>query len=319
MPPRRSRVSRLGLAYFILLSGLLFGGSLWLDRRGDTVTATVTDKQEEITVQQVPEGGWYRWYRVGVEFGTRDGGLGMATVDVPEARFDALHHGDTLQVRYLPFFPLLARAADRATVNALWDAAERLFAEPFLLPFLVWLGGGFVALWIAARVATLAVMVAGLAWIAFAFPPIFPAPAPLPPVSVETPARVEAVTLVTKAPARRTVGRRRAWSGSDAVRRLALPYQVVQFRFAVPGRPDSVLAVDAVDSASVPGLAVGATLAVRYDPRVPRRARLSQGSRTFRERNRYHFLVPLLGVGFLGVLGAWGWRVRRERQGGIAT
>jgi hypothetical protein len=92
-----------------------------------------------------------------------------------------------------------------------------------------------------------------------------------------------------------------------------MPYQVVQLRLAVPGRPDSVLAVDAVDSASVPGLAVGATLRVRYDQRRPRDARLSQGTRAFRERNRYHFLIPVLGVGVLGVLGAWGWRVRRRK------
>jgi hypothetical protein len=168
-------------------------------------------------------------------------------------------------------------------------------------------------LWIASRIATPVIVLTGLAWIALAFPLLFPPPQPLPPAPVETTARVTALTLVTRVPARRNAGRRhRAWrSNSDAVRRLAMPYQVVQFRFALPGRPDSILAVDAVDSASVPDLAVGTTVPIRYDPQAPRDARLSQGSRSFRKRNRYHFLIPTVGVGLLGMLGAWGARLRR--------
>jgi hypothetical protein len=313
MPARRRRSGKLGLVYFLLLSGLLLGGSLWLDRRGTPVAATVSAKGEEITVQRVPQGGWSRWYRVGVEFRTSDAGLGMATVSVPEDRFDALHPGDTLGIRYLPAFPLLARAADRSTMQVLADAAARFVAEPFLLPFLFWLSCGIVGLWLAARVATPVVIVTGLAWLAAGLVLLFPAPAPLPAAPERATARVQAVTLVTKAPAGQARRRRGGRRGSDAVRRLAMPYQVVQLRLAVPGRPDSVLAVDAVDSASVPGLAVGATLRVGYDPRRPREARLTQGTRAFREQNRYHFLIPVLGVGVLGVLGAWGWRVRRRK------
>jgi len=88
---------------------------------------------------------------------------------------------------------------------------------------------------------------------------------------------------------------------------------VVQLQLALPGRPDSVLVVDAVDSGSVPGLAVGAALAVRYEPDTPREARLVQGTRRFLERNRYHFLPAVIGVPVLGMLAAWGFRSRRRR------
>jgi hypothetical protein len=315
MPRRRRRVSRLSLFYFVVTLGLLVGGSVWLDRRGEVTTARVASKQEEITVKQVPAGGWIRWYRVGVEFVTRDAGLGMATVTLPQARYDALHPGDSIQVRYLPFFPLLARVADRSTGHAVLDVARHFADDPWLLPFLLWLVGGFVALWIASRVATVAIVVAGLAWMALAFPLEFPAPRPLPAAPVEATARVTAVTLVTKAPARTTARRSRASrSMSESVRRLAMPYEVVQLRFAPPGLPDSVVAVDAVDSASVAGLTAGAIVPIAYDPRSPREARMTLGSRTYRDRNRYHFLVPMMGLGLLGMLGAWGWRHGRVRR-----
>ncbi|HEY9505667.1 MAG TPA: DUF3592 domain-containing protein [Gemmatimonadales bacterium] len=317
MPRRRRRVSGLSLLYFAVVSGLLLGGSLWLDRRGETASAVVRSKHEEIIVHRVPRGGWDRYYRLGVEFSAGDGQLGTATVTVPEARYDALHAGDSIQVHYPPFFPLLARAADRTTGQVVGDLAGRFAADPWLLPFLFWLIGGIVALWLASRVATVAVVITGIAWIAVVFPIQFPAALPLPPVTVETTARVTAVTLVTKAPAR-TRSRRRSRVSSESVRRLAMPYEVVQLHFTPQGPRDTVVAVDAVDSASVPGLTVGAIVPVAYDPKSPREARMTLGKRSYRDRNRYHFLVPTLGVGLLGMLGAWGSRHRRMRRAGTA-
>jgi hypothetical protein len=56
-----------------------------------------------------------------------------------------------------------------------------------------------------------------------------------------------------------------------------MPYQVVQFRLAAPGWPDS--------------------------PSSPREARLREGTRTFRDQNRYHFRWLVVGVGGLIVFG----------------
>lgn len=316
MPRRRRGVSKVSLFYFVATLGILVGSSLWLDHRGETATAVVKSKHEEITVHRVPQGGWDRYYRIGVEFGARDGQLGMATVTVPQGRYDALHAGDSMQVRYLPFLPLLARTADRSTGQVIGDLAARVVADPWLLPFLCWLVGGFIALWIASRVATVAIVVAGLAWMALAFPIQFPAPRPLPLAATETTARVTAVTLVTKAPTRsRSRSRSRVGrSSAESVRRLAMPYEVVLLRFAPNGQADSVVAVDAVDSASVAGLTAGAIVPIAYDRGSPRGARITLGARTYRERNRYHFLVPMMGLGVLGMFGAWGWRVGRGRR-----
>jgi hypothetical protein len=264
----------------------------------------------------VPAGAWYRTYRAGVEFDTRDGNLGTASVDLPEARYDAIHPGDTIRVRYLPFFPLLARAAERSTGQTLWAATAAFTADPFLIPSLLWVLGGIMVLWITSRVATSAMVLAGFAWIAVAFPLFFPAPRALSPVTADAAARVTSVTLVTKAPAKNAPARRRSRLGgsSDNIRRLAMPYQVVQLQFTLPGRPDPIVAVDAVDAASIPELAVGAILPIRYDPRALREARLVRGTRTFRERNRYHFLIPTVGLGLFGMLATWVARERRTRR-----
>ncbi|HEU5040424.1 MAG TPA: hypothetical protein VFT84_06370 [Gemmatimonadales bacterium] len=316
MPRRRRRVRKLSLFYFVVTLGLLVVGSLWLDRRGETAAAVIKSKHEEIIVHRVPRGGWDRYHRVGVEFPAGGGQLGMATITLPEARYDALHAGDTVRVHYLPLLPLLARAADRSTGQVVGDLAARVTADPWLLPFLFWLIGGGIALWIASRVATVAIVVAGLAWMALAFPIQFPASEPLPPTPVEATARVTSVTLITKAPARtRSRTRSRISRGTgESVRRLAMPYEVVQLLFAPDGRADSVLAVDAIDSASVAGLTPGAIVPIAYDPRSPREARMTLGSRTYRDRNRYHFLVPIMGLGVLGILGAWGHRHARVRR-----
>ena len=93
-----------------------------------------------------------------------------------------------------------------------------------------------------------------------------------------------------------------------------MPYQVIQLRFSTPGNPDSTLAVDAVDSGSIAGLQVGTEVPIRYEPRSPRDAQLAVGSRSYLERNRYHFRTPVIGIALLGVLAAWGARTRRKRR-----
>jgi hypothetical protein len=307
----RKRRSLLTTFYFVATLGLMVGGSLWLDQRSDTVLATVSGKTEEIQFSYVPQGAWYRFHRVGVTFTTADGRPGMATIGATRERFDALHQGDTLSIRYLAGLPLIARSADRSTATVVRELVARILSDHILMPLLLWIGGGFILLLLAARVSTSAIFVAGALWTAVGFPLLLPAPERVTLPATETEARVTGVSLVERAPERRTT--RRRTHGGSSIRRLAVPYQVVQLRLAVPGLADSVLAVDAVDSGSTAGLVFGAILPVRYDPDSPREARLVQGTRTFMARNRYHFLVPVVGVGALGTLGAWGWRRRRAR------
>ncbi len=305
---------RLQLVYFIVCLGLLLGGTVWLDRNGTPVTATVSSKLEEVAVHDSPRGAWSRRFRVGVTFDGSDRGLGASSVTVPRERFDSLRVGDAIAIRYLPAFPTSARTADRSTLGVLRQAGCELLGNPFLTRFAIWLAVGGAALWLMARIAAAAAFAAGTVWIASALALLFPAPAPTPLAAAETTARVEAVKLITKSP---EVLYTRSHGGGQRVdlgfRELAMPYQVVRFRMALPGWPDSVLGVDAVDSGSVPGVAPGAVLPVRYDPGSPRDARLRDGARTFQDRNRYHFRWLVVGAGTLMVFAA-ALRGSRRRQ-----
>jgi hypothetical protein len=305
---RKRRVSWLSVFYFLVTLGALVGGSVWLDRNGEPVVAKVTSKNEEITVTHDPQGGWYRYYRVGAEFEAA-GTLMSATVTVDRARYDALHLGDTLEIRYLPILPVFARTPDRSTATVAVEATHHLLGSRLLW----WVAGGILAMLIVARIGIVPIVVTGLLWMAAGHVLLLRAPPVPEPSGVETTARVRSVTLVTKSPAHRTRTRRRAFR-SESATRLAVPYQVVQLQVPVPGRPDSLLAVDAVDSGSVARLTVGAVLLVRYPTDDAREARLTDGTRTFVVRNRYHFLPAVVGLPLLGMLGGWGFRSRRKRR-----
>lgn len=303
--------------YLVAVLTLLIGGSMYLDSRGALVDAVVVSRREDIVHRRDPQGTWYRWYRVAVRFPATEAIGAGPTVDVTRERYDSLTIGDTIQVRYLSFFPLLARAANRSTLSAAADRGSRLLQDSFLTSLLFWVAVGTVTLWIASRIGVLAIAAAGLGWLAVGFPLFYPEPPPITLGPSEAMATVGNVTLITKSPDRRPGGRRRHRNiGGNELRRLAQPYQIVEFRYVAPGWRDSVQAVDAIDSASVPGLAFGAVLPIRFDPAAPREARLAQGARTFHERNRYHLMVSYVGVGVVGMLAAWGANSRRKRRQG---
>jgi hypothetical protein len=305
MMARRRRSGPLAMFYAILLTGVLVGGSLWIDRGGQSVTATVTGKTEEIAPTHEPQGGWHRHYRVGTTFDAA-GAPFSATVTVGQGRYDSLRLGDSLAIRYLPALPLYARTADRSTATVTTELVRQLLSSDLI----AWAVIGLLAIVISARLGMVPVVVTGLVWLAAGYAWLLRSPTMPAPVGTEATARISHVTLVTKSPARKASRYRRRAMRSDTFRRLNQPYQVVELQLPLPGRPDSILAVDAVDSGSVAGLTIGAVLPVRRPPGDARGARLTLGTRTFMERNRYHYLPIVFGLPLLGMAGAYGFRGR---------
>jgi hypothetical protein len=304
---RRRRVSRLELFYAMVIVGLMLGVSLWLDRNGLPVTGRVAAKHERVMVGHEPSGEWRRYYEVAAAFELPEGGGSQAVVRVPRERYDSLRAGDPIELRYLPQFPLLARTTDRSTASVASDLAWGLAR----IPIVMWVVGGFLALWIAARMGTSPVLAAGAAWLVAGYSLLLSPPSREGPRPAEAMAQVQGVTLVDKSPARVHRTRHRT---SSFNRRLEIPYQVVELLVPVRGGRDTVLAVDAVDSGSVARLAHGDVLPVRLDPAAPRDAQLAGGTRRFVEANRYHFLIPVIGCVILGTLAGLTYRWRRRKR-----
>ena len=307
MSRRHRRLGRFAKVSMLLITGLLVGGSLWLDRHGAHVTGRVAAKHERIAVEHLPWGSWDRHYEVAAAFDRPSGGRSRATLRVPPERYDSLRLGDTIELRYLPQLPWLARTADRSTLDPLREFAWDLMS----IPLVAWVMIGVAALWAATRMGMVPVVVVGAAWIAAAAPLLFSPPSRGQPRQARATATVWDVTPVTKSPRSGHSTRRHRTSTN---RRLDVPYQVVELLVPTRGGTDTVLAVDAVDSGSVAGLAHGALLPVRLDPAVPREAQLAGGTRRFVEANRYHFLFPVILFGTLGMVGALGYCWRRRKQ-----
>jgi hypothetical protein len=300
---RRRPASRLELFYAAVIAALMVGGSVWLDRSGTLLTAEVVEKRERIVVGFEPMGEWDRYHEVLAGFERPDGGRWEAIVRVPGTRYDTLRAGDSVEIRYLPQFPFLARTSDRATVTALAEFGSALVT----IPILAWVTCGVVALWIAARLGTIPVVGVSAAWAVAAWTMLFTLPGRGGPRPAEATAEVRAITLVDRSPEH--VRQTRTHTGRFD-NRLAMPYQVVQLALWAVAIGDTAIAVDAVDSGSVKGLVNGARLPVRLDPAAPREAQLAGGTRDFARANRFHFLIPVLGCVILGALagGAYGWR-----------
>jgi hypothetical protein len=118
---------------FVLLIGLLVGGSLYLDTAGTVHQVKVTDKHEVIKYSHnfYRTRQWRREFSVQVEQppGTETPGTSYLTIYPDAAGFDAMQIGQPVNVRMLALGDLFrfARLADRSTFSIVADAIAELF------------------------------------------------------------------------------------------------------------------------------------------------------------------------------------------------
>jgi hypothetical protein len=265
-----------------LAVGLSQYASLQLERRGVVAPGEVLRKREDFRVRR---GSWSRHLSVTVRYHpATSSGRALASVPVDETTFDRLRVGAPVSVRYPPpsWLTQLGLARERlADQPAGTGPSAALGAAVWgLLPLLasVLLAGGLIVLWRRTKSWLAAVGAAAAALIAFTFiyAPETP-PAPTGPVGRAT-AVVREVHRVTKLGPQ---GSR----GEEAPSQAYAPYQLVELAFVPAAVGDTVLAMDAVDDRSVPGLAPGARLAVTYALADARVAQIDGASRTFARKN----------------------------------
>ena len=267
---------------------LFYAASLYLDLAGHVVQARVASTEEKISYQssgRIP-GAWSRSFWATVTFDAAEGPR-TATLWLDETTYDALQPASPIVVRYLPWLPIIARPADQSTrafVPWRWLAVGvfMLGAVLALRPVLRRVPGGLRALGVFAAVAIVVVW-----W-------VFPTPweTPLDPPILTANADVRSLREETRSfISGRTTGSVPA----------PQPWNVVELRFVPEGREKAVIAVDSVDVGSVAGLQVGARLAVAYNARNPRDARLA-GARTWR-RKEWGELSELMVFGVIIIAG----------------
>jgi hypothetical protein len=253
-PRPASRRSGCGcLGSLLLGAALVLGPSLWLDRSGRVALARVVHKYEEVRISG--DGSWVRSFRLTVQRVGDGVAAYLPNVSVDEARFDRLREGDTVRVRSLDCCPIFARVADRRTLDWIRDDGG---AAVHGSRWVIWALAGIAFLVFAGRQGRPYLLGAALAW---GVAGLLLARAEPRPAPNDGPARASAHVQSVRRVQYVVTGSR----GSDFP--LAQPYDVASLVF-VPGRgADTVVSVDAVDPGTVPGLAEGGTVPVRYDRR----------------------------------------------------
>jgi hypothetical protein len=285
----------------------VIGPPIYLEVAGAAAPGSVAAKRETINILTDT---WMRRLFIDVRYQAADATDPEITeIAVDMATYDQLHAGQAVRVRYIPN-PSLRMLGNLATA--------RLDSQLPLGSFLARVGNvliGFaigIAVWLALlwgwskrrsmwyAVGILGLMFGGVIYIGSNWP----APAPAPPLATAS-ATIRDMHQVTRVWA----GKRS--SGEDA----AQPYTIVELSFVPQGRLDPVIAVDSIDTGSVPDLEQGGEVAISYSASNPRSARIAGGSRTYYWKNLRSFgIIALIMVAALAIPWLFS-RIRNSRRG----
>ena len=294
-----SRPSSIGAYIWLaLIIGALPGYSIYLDVTGLVTSGKVTAKRESI---RISDGDWSRNLSVSATFqpeGERVVSYVHAEVDA--ATFDRLRVGSPVKVKYLPSLTLrqipLVPAA-RLVGHTLFPFSEDM--RPVVLRFALLVLGGIalVMLWRKAHLSIAAWLLIPYVMFVLAvllMPRALPAPVGPLRAAYATVSDVHEITQILETSES---------PGFDAVQ----PYQIVEMKLVPEGRAEPVLAVDMIDSGSVPSVVKGAAVPIDYQADNPRIVRIQGARRTYPQKAYLAVLrdggiyVLVIG-GLLGIL-----------------
>ena len=304
----------------VLLVGPGVGLALYLDVRGVTAPGEVVAKRETISVSTRQTGDWSRRTELVVRYRAADRTAPqMTSFGVDPATYDRLAVGAPLAVRYPPnrylrdlvLFPT-ARPADQSTLAWL-----RMLAPPWLARAapLGLVGALLLALWLGLRGR-----VRGLGWVLAAYllgAGVFLV-APAPDLGGGGQRQGATATVRAVHPVRYVLRPRN--SGTRRAVRVFQAYELAELQFVPAGRSEPVVAVEAVDTDSVPGLRGGDTVAITYAATDPRGARIVGGRHTYVWKNLLGLAAVAVVLAAVGIAGAVfsGFVRRRVRAGAVA-
>ncbi len=293
-----------GLLVLVLLITPLVVPPIYLELRGLNTQAEVIDKNETISMTATT---WRRQLLVEVRYQPADADEpATAKIPVDTATYDRLQVKETTEVRYTPAVEQLgdlriARFESQSgfglvfAVFGMENTWVLLSIGGWLLLLFIW--SKWQHWWLGLLVMAL-LLGAGLYFGSAAPPPTPPGP------MLEAQARVGQTRHID-----RVWGGRRT-SAEDAVQ----PYDIVELMFVPQGARSPVVAVDIVDSGSVPQLETGSTVSIRYNLANPRFALIEQASRTYYWKNMRTFGIIAIILLVPGAFALWRYTQRSSRR-----
>lgn len=273
-----------GCLPLVVLIAIVAGAPTLLALAGKRTIGFVVDKHETLAVRRFTGQSDSRFAFV-VHFKPASTDSIAVTLGTSRLQYDMLRIGSAVDVRYLPSRPTVAMIADRSALQMLLDLSE----SPDVGPGIALLLAMLIAVWLSTRrlvdraehvaralvVATCAIVAAAACWLWLQNPDSVPTSA----TNNTGLARVIGVQRIRHGPF--------ALGDSDGgVLHFAQAFDVIELEFFAQRARQVVRAVDAVDAGSIPELGPGAIVRTEYDMRAPRTLRITDGTRTFRERNR---------------------------------
>jgi len=263
--------------------------SLATDENGVTIPGRVSSKSETIGVRY---SAWKRTTELSVQYEPLDGtGTQFFTVTATPELYDSLHVGDRVALHYLqrrdvPDVPgidflwqLHALPVVRLAQHRTFTRIEAAFTERVVSVLTTIAGIAMMLLVLRLTRSPLfkwALGVSIASGIGLMLFYDFPRPTPAPRIAVRRASgRVKSIHDITK-----------LLNGSKSRGFIASqPVDVVGVEFVPEGRRDAVVAVDLIDTGSVPGLVEGSTVGVQYEANQPRVAYIERARRDFAARN----------------------------------
>lgn len=307
--------------FLLLLAGVFFGGSLYIDSAGLAANGLVLKKSETVAIRR--QGDWQRDFTATVRYRV-DGGTpssdelslndqeASTSLRLNAAQFDALREQQSVAVRIVPIWRSISivRLASISTRD--------------LVP-LPWLLGGlgvllFIALAWAVRNNTLGCGLLGLAAAvaAVAVPAVIiyqqwqasENTAARPLRAQATVSAVQRISRIDPLPCRKNCGRR-----IDTRFDVPQQYDIVQFTFTPAGASETVLGVDAADAGTFNGTP-GSTADIAYAADDPRSAQIVGAGHSHHWKNMLAFAGMYIGflVALLLLFALLGWLSRRFRR-----
>lgn len=273
----KRRFSFSGILSFLFFAGLLlvfYNWSSFVDANGQAGAASVTEKRETVRENF---GDWFRQFQIFAAFRVPVSPLEhRAVCDVEQATYDSLRVGAPVTIHYFPsmlqqpFIPVthLSPCTPLAAFGSnpdLYRKVALVFGSLLLIFFAFLVLRLRVALWLLVP------------WFGlFIVDCVTPHAEPAPGQPRFARATVKGIANIDEILADTTGGEH-----SATPLKLDHPYQLVQLEFTPPGAAGPVVALDAIDRNSLPGLELNRAVDVDYDAANPRIARLRGGNPQF--------------------------------------